>query len=460
MTAPTPRPVRPRPWSPIQKNLGKLNRAGLRNPPLHVLGPLVEVARGISPAATDRDKVIDALAQAIDACWGGASGAPPSLRDTMRLWFGLPSVDDPAAPDTSALGSVQRRKIAWEYWVGPELLADDKLKEAEETFRTNKARDRYAALAQRLVDLEADPPRSKPSTPTPLALPQPPSDEQKPVSASEDGTLQRPAERLPTRRVTSYFLSRRVGAVLALVVAVAAAIAAWAPWSSRRGQIPPDGAIVNAQTGAWTFNAPKTPAEFPTGLGGGQQVLVCDLSSSPACHHHSHSTLVEPVKVHVGDRLELVFILNNGYTNAIPYLSLSATVNYLGFSPTIHTRISKRVAEQLRRAELEKDLSVVVRVAWPSTGSLGSGPVTTREAGIHEAILQLPTPGNYSLRYLPGTSALYLDHPRFFHYLPDGIMGPGIALQDVGEPAGCYPCDVKYIRVVRFEVQVTTRATA
>jgi hypothetical protein len=149
-------------------------------------------------------------------------------------------------------------------------------------------------------------------------------------------------------------------------------------------------------------------------------------------------------------------VLNNGDTNAIPYLSLRVSTNknigYIG--------VNKQTSEILRQDHVSNDLSLIVSVQWPTIGRLGSGSVTTREADIQEAFLQLPTPGSYELDYLPGTTTLSYGSTHFFHYLPDGIMGSGIALQDVGEPPNCYPCDIKYIRVVRFEARVVTGRTA
>jgi hypothetical protein len=436
---------RPRPWGRIEKDLRRLHRNGLGNPPLHELRDLVEAARGLSTAPTDHEKVIDALARAIDACWGGASREIPSLRDTMRLWFGLPSVDDPTAPDTQALSSAERHMSGWEYWVRPESLAGVPPKEAQATFRTNKARDRYIALAQKIVQLESDAARQIPTPAAPsTGHTGAPLTTDLPAAPADTGAQQRKgrwSRRRPRVRTKGSGLAR-LAASFTLVIAAGAIGVVWAPWSSSgRSRIPPYGAIVNAQTGAWSMTAPKTPVEYPTDVGGGEQVGVCDLTTSPGCPYYLHSTLYEPVKVRSGDTLAFAFVLNNGYTSAIPYMSISATVNYIGHSPGAWTY-----------------LGLVVSVAWPSYGRLGSGTVTTREANIREAFLQIPKPTSYGLRYLPGTSTLQFHHPYFFHYLPDGIMGPGIALQDVGEPANCYPCAAKYIRRVRFEARVVTRA--
>ena len=450
-------PNRPRPWRKVEKNLRKLQRNGPQNPQPDELVELVAVSRNLSDRDGDWEKIIDALGQAIDACWGGTHGNGPSLRDTMRLWFGLPAIDDPDAPDTRTLTSTQRHTAAWEYWVRPELKTGATPREAKTTFRTSKATRRYEAIAKKLVALEVSAAQFQPP-------PTPPSPEAAEVSSAPP--LSAPTRPLHQRggrsrhwrvvRGLGHKLSRRRVILLVIVVTVGATLVALAPWSSTGERVPPFGAIVNAQTGLWSMTAPKTPAEFPTGLGSGQQVRVCDLSSDPECHHYLHSTLSEPIKVHVGDTLAFAFVLNNGYNNAIPYLSISATVNLAGLSQDSQQRVSKTGLKSLRHTGVWDALALAVFVQWPSFGSLGSGSVTTREAGIGEALMRLPTTGSYTLQYLPGTSTLSLDHPHFFHYLPDGIIGPGIALQDVGEPVGCYPCDIKYIRVVRFEARVVT----
>lgn len=447
---------RPRRWGPIQGNLRLLHRRGLRNPPLHELGELVAVARNLSTADSDQGKVIDALAQAIDACWGGASDELPSLRDTMRLWFGLPAVDDPGAPDTAALGSAQRHATAWAYWVGPERLADTKPKEAEETFRTSKAKDRYIALAQKLVQLEAEadqptpvrtPPASDLSESAPIPEPPPPA-----PSMSARRSRQRRLDRLKAHRIP-----RPLSIMFAVVVAAGIAVAAWAPWSSaQKPHLPPIGAIVNAQTGAWTMTAPKTPVEFPTGIAEGESVEVCDLSDNPKCRDVRRSTgLYAPLKVHLGDTLDFAFELANGYTEAIPYIRIIASAGHTWLSTPIRLKVPKNVSEALRRTGEWRPLTLSVWVEWPSAaGRLGTGAITTRHPHIESAYLQVISPGSYTLQYLPGTTTLQDKHPYFFHYLPDGIMGPGIALQDLGEPADCYPCDSNYIRWVYFKARV------
>src|ERR1700721_2965321 len=136
MPSPNARSARARSRKGVEESLRKLHRRGLRDPRLDGLGELVELARNLSGEPTDHAKVEDALAQGIDACWGGVLEDGPTLRDAMRLWFGLPTVDDPTAPDTRALTSTERHKAAHKHWVRLELEKGEKPREAEETFRT------------------------------------------------------------------------------------------------------------------------------------------------------------------------------------------------------------------------------------------------------------------------------------------------------------------------------------
>lgn len=203
------------------------------------------------------------------------------------------------------------------------------------------------------------------------------------------------------------------------------------------------------------MTAPKTPVEFPTGIAEGESVEVCDRSADPKCRHARRTQFYMPLEVHPGDTLEFTFELANGYTEAIPYLRISASPGHTQLSTPTHLKVSKNVSEALRRTGEWRPLTLSVWVEWPSAaGRLGTGAVTTRQPHIESAYLQVTAPGSYTLQYLPDTSTLQYKHPYFFHYLPNGIMGPGIALQDLGEPADCYPCDHKYIRWVYFKARV------
>jgi hypothetical protein len=450
MTPSTGQSARTRRWGQVEKNLRKLHRRGLRDPQLDDLNELVAIAHNLSSKPTEREKVIDALAQAIDACWGGAREEGPSLRDVMRLWFGLPAVDDSTAPDTRAMNSVERHIAAWKYWKG------DEREEAEATFRTSKGTKRYETLAKKLVELEADAARSATALdalarqsaqaiPEPQQLAQPATTQQD--SAPAITTVEPPGSRLGgfASTVAQLQTKRKIGLLL---TAALAGIVAWALWSSSSSiSIPPLGAIVNAQTGTWSMRAPKTPAEFPAGIGGGDtKFRGCDVSTEHPCRY---SSSVPPLKAHVDDTLEFTVILNNSYNTAIPYIKLEAYVNKIGEGGTS--------SRELLHAGISTELAVGMSISWPSEGELGAGPTITRHAEINEVYIKFPRAGDYGLRYIPKTSTIHLSKPHFFHYLPDGIMEPGIVLQNVGQPTTCFPCAISYIRLVSFRTRVVRK---
>jgi hypothetical protein len=204
----------------------------------------------------------------------------------------------------------------------------------------------------------------------------------------------------------------------------------------------------------------KTPVEYPIGLSGGRDLAVCDLTVDPRCHYNERTTYYEPLLVHVGDRLRFSLLLNDGYGTPIPYMSLKANLNADRLSRTTHLRVPKPVAETLRRTGIWEVLSVNVSVQWPTSGTLGSGVVSVRNAEVDPVYLQPPISGvRYTLRYRRGSSRLAA-RPHFLHYLPNGIMGRGIALQDVGAPTSCHRCDGRYTRFVDFEAEIADEPTA
>ena len=451
MTPSTAQPAIVRSSRRVEKNLRLLHRRGLPDPRLDDLKELVAVARNLSSEPTDREMVENALAQAIDACWGGAREAGPSLRDVVLLWFGLPAVDDSAAPNTRALSSSERLTVAWTYWGGKD-------RETKETFRTSKAAKRYEALAKKLVELEVAAIRSATTLDTSAqqsvqTIPEP---GQPPTSAQHESTS--PITTAETRSPEPFRLSdfasvvtrlrpkRQIAALL--TAAAVAGIVIWAPWSSsHNASIPPLGAIVNAQTGIWSMDVPMTPAESPTGVGeGGGRFRGCDVSTEHPCRYKANTP---PLKVNVGDTLEFSAILNNGYDTAIPYVKLEAFANQISHSsgPSIEPR----------HARISTELVVGMNISWPSVGELGAGPITTHHTQTNDIYIQLPTPRNYGLSYIPGTSTIHFSEPYFFHNLPDGIMESGIALQDVGQPKGCFRCDAEYRRLVSFRAKVIVR---
>jgi hypothetical protein len=444
MTPSNARSARPRSRKGVEKSLRKLHRRGLRDPRLDGLSELVELARNLSDEPTDHAKVEDALAQGIDACWGGVREAGPTLRDAMRLWFGLPAVDDPTAPDTRALTSTERHKAAHEHWVQLELKKGENLREAEETFRTSNGANRYKALAQKLVELEADAAQSATNLDTSAqAIAEPVQPFAEPSQAQPDSAPAiRAVEPSPGSSRLRDFASavirrwsKRRTAVLLIAVAVVVGLVSWAPWSSSRGiSIPPLGAIVNAQTGTWSLHVPITPAKYPAQIGGGPIFAAADLSTTRKYAAHG-----EPLKVHIGDIIEFSVKLHDGSNDAVPYVKLNAEWHPQALEPP------------------SRELYVDMTVRWP-TQEGGSTELGSQEAtDVKPARIQLPAIGHYDLVYIPKSSRILNPESHFSHSLPDGILGNGIALQDVGQPPGCFWCAEEYLRFVNFQAQVIPR---
>lgn len=130
----------------LETDLRKLHRRGMANPRLDDLEALCTAASTLSRQPTDIGRVTDALARAIDAAW-----RPPSHEgNTVRLWFGLPVLNDPSAQDTRTLTSTERHKIAWKYFRQGKLS----------TFRTSAADRRYGLLSKTLWRLADELPSS------------------------------------------------------------------------------------------------------------------------------------------------------------------------------------------------------------------------------------------------------------------------------------------------------------
>jgi hypothetical protein len=421
-------------WKRVEKGLRKLHRRGLRYPRLDDLNDLVAVARCLSNKPTDREMVEDTLAQGIDACWGGVRETGPTLRDAMRLWFGLPAVDDPTAPDTRALTSTERHKAAHKHWVRLELEKGEKLREVEKTFCTSQGTKRYEALAKKLVELaeqagvaptamsaEVSPP---PVTGAHQTLVRPPTSQAAEDTTSADCKASLPNSR--QRRLTK----KRLISVLALLVITG--LVMWTLWpSSNSNAIPPLGAVVNAQTGRWSLHVPITPAKYPAQIGGGPIFAAADLSTTRKYVNHG-----EPLKVHIGDIIEFSVTLNNGSNYAVPYVKLNADWHPQTLEPP------------------SRELYVNMVVRWPTQEGGSTEPDSQETTDVKPARIQLPAIGHYDLVYIPKSSRILNPESHFFHSLPDGILNNGIALQDVGQPSGCFWCAEEYIRFVNFLAQV------
>jgi hypothetical protein len=91
---------------------------------------------------------------------------------------------------------------------------------------------------------------------------------------------------------------------------------------------------------------------------------------------------------------------------------------------------------------------------------LDSPSVGNSITGYHDAaIVHVPDDQRYALEYVPESTRLlgstYMTGGRrTLALLPEGIVGRSVVLTHVGPPAGCWNCDLEYIRFVDFLVRV------
>lgn len=438
------------------KDLKALHRRGLRDPYLDDLKDLVEIARQLSSKPTDREMVEDALAQAIDACWGGKREDTPTMRDTMRLWFGLPAFDDLSAPDLRAAPSPRRHQEAWKYLEARRLSLGEYPREALVTFRTSRGGKRYETLARKLIELanaaESQPtivapsPTSETTDAAPDALP----DDQ--TSLATDAAPETPLDdppvppsdlpasvieqRYPVRGWLRRIGPRRAALPFSVVLVITASLIVWlthpsSPSYSNPHTIPPEGAIVNAEDGAVSLHATAKPPNASVGLGGGQIMLACIVTPHPPCHYAAS------LKVRAGDTVKFSLALGETREQLIPYLKLE--------TETIGSPL-RIVADEAIDA-----LTVSLSIEWPRIPHEPEIP----DFALTSTRLQFPSKGPYVLSYVSGSTELLTENGHLLHLLPNGILEKeGVALQDVGTPPGCFRCENQYRRYVDFRAKV------
>jgi hypothetical protein len=121
----------------IEKNLRTLRKRGLTTRRVDDLDALLNVARQFSCKPTDREKMEDLLARAVNLY------EQPS-RDGVCLWLGLPATN-PDWPVTRDMDSAARTRTAREYWLREVEPS------ADSTFDTHRVREFYGVLAGRLA---------------------------------------------------------------------------------------------------------------------------------------------------------------------------------------------------------------------------------------------------------------------------------------------------------------------
>jgi hypothetical protein len=220
--------------------------------------------------------------------------------------------------------------------------------------------------------------------------------------------------------------------------------------------IPPEGSVIDADTGKVVAHPKILASPMPAQLEFGSIFRACDLSARSSCGS-GHDGPV-PLKVKLGDTIAFRITLNDGFSAPIHSLKLEA-------------RSQKRVLvvdSQARPKKLETsptELEINMSAKWPET--LGTYEIVDEPGHVHGGAagtrppkntiyFQLPHPGRYGLAYIPGSTTLVNKEAHFFHYLPDGIMHFGLELENVGSPPSCFWCAQRYIRYVYFHTKVTT----
>lgn len=268
----------------------------------------------------------------------------------------------------------------------------------------------------------------------------------RPLPALEE-TRPEPTTRVPRALRPRWLLA--AGLVVVLVSVLALVLL------SGGASIPPEGSVINAQTGEVVDHPRVTASHMPAQLEFGGIFRACDLSSKASCGS-GHSGLT-PLKVKVGDIVAFRVTLNDGFSVPINYLKLVA----YAFPVTVVTDARSRPK---KLAVSPTELEVWMSVKWPER--LGAQEIVNEpglihgheygERGLH-IHLKLPRAGHYSLAYIPGSTTLINDETKFFHYLPDGILRTGIDLENIGPPRSCFWCAQQYIRYVYFHLRVTRR---
>lgn len=215
--------------------------------------------------------------------------------------------------------------------------------------------------------------------------------------------------------------------------------------------IPPEGSVINAETGEIVRHPHVRPSEYPAEIDGGFALFhACDVSTESHCGGHNGSI---PIKVKVGDVVAFLVKLNDGSGTAVHNVKLEALP---------HARLLPN-AEAEDPSVSQTELEVRVSVRWPETieghkviaepDHLGGEP---KLAPLQDKTIyfQLPHPGHYKLEYIPGSTILFNEQAHFFHHLPDGIMRYGIELENVGSPPSCFWCAEQYIRYADWHARV------
>lgn len=256
-------------------------------------------------------------------------------------------------------------------------------------------------------------------------------------------SVQPDQESNPPFQRRSWLRKRYAVVALAVTLVVLASAIVLSP-SQGGSSLPPEGSVVNAETGKVALHVTPEPLRGTVDpLGGGPTLAARNVRTESRYGKPFHNGQRPSIRANVGDVIEFSLLLHNGSSIPIPYLKLVTTWEPVVTQPPSH------------------ELTVGMSIRWPvprdeQRENYGGLP-SAREAllpSVDPVHIRLPEAGLYKLDYVHGSGRLFAGDGRMLGRLPDGITRHGIALQDVGQPASCFWCAFEYTRYVNFEARV------
>jgi hypothetical protein len=200
--------------------------------------------------------------------------------------------------------------------------------------------------------------------------------------------------------------------------------------------VPPVGATINAQTGEIAHNAPRSTSQMAQ-IEWGSIFRSCDRTTEHPCRYSADQG---PIRAHPGDLIEFGVRLHNPNDAAVPFARFTVVL-WGGGRDTVSEKSQGRSGRASQSMTARLDISF-------HTG-IGSRHIEEKAE-----VDVLGARGYTTLNYVPGSTVLRDRHHHLVARLPDGIMDAGLALADIGSPASCYFCDIRYTRFIFFEAKV------
>lgn len=409
----------------LKTQLSRLRTRGMDEPKVSDLDDLAKLAAFLIPDGSPNQQVEALLEFAISAEYGEGS----KKYEVVRLSFGL--------DDSTRHASVkERHEAAWKRY-GENSLSN---------FTTHVTPDFQNDLARQLVSFFVEYKKAEEEA-KPLSPPEPAKeDTQEEARPEERAKVPRPpaptesdaeASAAPPgsghlakyrKLLASSSRSQWATAAVAMVFLVVATIyfLGVLDSSSSTPSIPPPGTVIDAQTGEIATHVMKQPPRQFAQLERGSIFRACNLATETPCTYPGH----QRIPVHVGDVLSFGIRLIDPNATALPYASFL-------------------VAHQF-------GLLAQLEMTWP-----GDAPPPTsgealrlRKAESVELALPKDFSGYEGLAYIPASTVLEDQNNRVMAQLPDGIMENGIALANIGSPASCFDCSLRYKRYIFFKARV------